>query len=109
MHILFVVIYPGKTLIFSSDMYTPMKKKFELQDMNSYKFQPNVCFGLERIDLVATQGQGYQVNPGLVVNKTDARNNMYNTYEHKSVYFLRSSGTTGYDAHVATPVARLPQ
>lgn len=78
--------YPGKTLIFSSDMYTTMKKKVELQDMNSYKFQPNVCFGLERIDLVATQGQGYQVAPGLVVDKTDARNNMYNTYEQCSLF-----------------------
>lgn len=63
-----------------------MKKKVELQDMNSYKFQPNVCFGLERIDLVATQGQEYQVAPGLVVDKTDARNNMYNTYEQCSLF-----------------------
>lgn len=54
--------------------------------MKSYKFQPNVCFGLERIDLVATQGQGYQVNPGLVVDKTEARNNMYNTYEQCSLF-----------------------
>lgn len=86
MHILFVCIYPGKTLIFSSDMYTTMKKKVELQNMNSYKFQPNACFGLERIDLVATQGQEYQVAPGLVVNKTDARNNMYNTYKQCSLF-----------------------